>query len=458
MIEIKEVVKAQKSFFSTANPIPVSKRIEVLLKLKKLIKNHHEEIGSAIYQDLRRPLIETLAAELSTLISEIDYTVRNLSKWAAIKKVRTSLINFPSKGHIHPSAKGMVLVIGAWNYPLALTLRPAISALAAGNTVIIAPSSKSQNMSKLLKRLVNSNFPKDHLYVLEGTAERKELLLKEDFDHIFFTGSKAVGKRIMRIAADHLTPITLELGGKSPTIVNNDAPVHIAAQRIVWGKFINAGQTCIAPDYILVHESVYNELIDAMVKFIKTFYTTNPIASNDFCRIVDEEHFDKLKSLLEGEEIIYGGESSRDELLIGPTLIASPKEDSLIMHEEIFGPILPILKYKNENEIKEIISKSPTPLALYIFTRSKSFSHKMIDTIQFGGACINDTLLQVSEHTLPFGGVKLSGIGMYHGKAGFDTFTHYKSVMRRGVRTFFDFRFAPYNERMTFALKKFLRL
>jgi aldehyde dehydrogenase (NAD+) len=369
--------------------------------------------------------------------------------------VRGSLFNFPSKNKIYSEPYGVALVIGAWNYPVQLTLNPVIGAMAAGNCVIAKPSEMAPNSSALMAKLINKNFNPSYLHVVEGAAETSQQLINTPPDYIFFTGSTRVGKLIMKSAAKHLTPLTLELGGKSPAIVDETADLKKTAQRIAWGKFVNAGQTCVAPDYLYVHTSVQEKLLDELQAAIHKFYGANPRQSADYPRIVNDDHFERLTGYLDNGTTVTGGKAVADERYIAPTILTDISRNDAIMQEEVFGPILPVLSFTEIDTVISALNDQPSPLALYIFSDNKAQQKRLINDVSFGGGCINDSIVHLANPRLPFGGVGQSGMGSYHGKTSFDVFSHQKSIMKKN--TWFDIpmRYPPYNDKLKW-LKKLI--
>ncbi|AFZ03811.1 aldehyde dehydrogenase [Calothrix sp. PCC 6303] len=451
---IAETVSLQRSFFATGKPKNIDFRIEQLKKLKEVIKQSAESIFTAVNADLNKPMFEAYTSELGAITQEIDYALKHIKAWTKIQKKPVSLSLQPASAEICPEPLGVVLIISPWNYPFALSITPLVGAIASGNCAIIKPSELAPHTSKLIAEIITKNFPSEYITVVEGGVSTSQELLKQKFDHIFFTGGTAVGKIIMEAAAKHLTPVTLELGGKSPCIVDEDVNIEVAAKRITWGKFMNSGQTCIAPDYIFVHKNVKQDLCKYIKQSIQEFYGENPIESPDYGRIIGKKHYQKLASLLTGD-ILVGGESNEDELYIAPTIIDHVTWEDEIMQDEIFGPILPIMEYSDiETAISQINSR-PKPLALYIFSQDKNFQTKILQETSSGGVCINDTIKQVGGSSLPFGGVGDSGIGSYHGKASFDTFSHYKSILKRPFYLDLKILYPPYEGKLSL-LKKLL--
>lgn len=429
----QDLLTKQRTYFRTGETKSVAFRINTLNTLKSLVQKHEQDILDAVKQDLNKSELEAKRAEVGLVIGEIDFMVENLEEWAATKEVPTPASHEGAKSFIQPEPYGSALVIAPWNYPFQLAVTPLVGAIAGGNTAVLKPSELTPKTSALLSTLINDNFPEEYLHVVEGEVETSTALLKEDFDYIFFTGSTGVGKIVAEAAAKHLTPTTLELGGKSPTIVHEDANLDEAAQRIARGKFANAGQTCVAPDYLLVHSSVKDELMSKFKEVITASYGENIVENPNFGHVVSERHFDRLVGFLDNGSIVTGGKHDRDNLIIEPTILENISWDDSVMQDEIFGPILPVMTYDSLDEIIEPIVKRPKPLALYLFSDDEAVQDEILSTISFGGGSINDTINHMTSHYLPFGGVGDSGMGAYHGKASFDTFTHFKSVLKRST-------------------------
>lgn len=455
---MEQVVKEQQQFFNSGKTLEISFRKQQLQKLKDILKEHEDEIYEALNEDFRKPPFESHATELFVLYQEIDHLLSNIDRWAKTKKVKSSLINFPSKSYIKPQPYGIVLVIAPWNYPIQLALNPVLGAISAGNTVILKPSENAPHTSRLLAKLINANFDPGFFRAVEGDAETTQSLLSEPLDYIFFTGSTHVGKIIMKSAAEQLTPLTLELGGKSPAIVDQSADLPLAAKRITWGKFINAGQTCVSPDYVYVHTSKRTELCRLIQKEIRSFYGDNPSQSDDFARIINNKHFDRLANLITPEKVFHGGNTDPDTHYIEPTVMTEITWDDPVMQEEIFGPILPILPFDDLDEIISTLQNKSKPLALYLFSTNNKNQKKVIRNLQFGGGCINDTVAHLGNTELPFGGIGNSGFGLYHGKTSFDTFTHPKSIMKKSNWLDIPMRYPPYKGKLKWLKKltKFL--
>ncbi|MFT4832803.1 MAG: aldehyde dehydrogenase (NAD+) [Psychroserpens sp.] len=450
---VTETIQAQRNFFSTQGTKDISFRKEALQRLQKEIIAREDEICDAVYMDFKKPHFETLATETQFVLAELKLVLKNLNSWAKPTKVSSSLLNFPSTDKIYKEPYGTILIIAPWNYPFQLALLPLVGAIAAGNTVVIKPSEVTPNTSKIIGSIVDAVFLKEHIAVIEGGVEVSQELLKEKWDYIFFTGSTRVGQIVYESAAKHLTPVTLELGGKNPCIVDGSSSLELAAKRICWGKFLNAGQTCIAPDYILVHKTKKEALISSLIKMIKEAYGENSKISGDYARTVSAAHFNNLKNMLLGEKILFGGETDSEDNFISPTLVDEPHLDSKLMKGEIFGPILPILSYESEDDIHRVIQKYGKPLAAYVFSNNTAFQNKIIQKYSFGGGAINDTVIQVANKKLPFGGVGGSGIGAYHGKASFHLFSHHKAIVHRANWLDLPFRYPPYSLPIKYAKK-----
>lgn len=423
-------------------------RKETLKKLLYNIQKSEDLIVKALYDDFKKPEFEAVLTETNYVISELKDTIKNISKWAKRKRVFPSLLNFPSTDYIYKEPYGNVLVIAPWNYPFQLALCPLISAVAAGNRVVLKPSELTPNTSAIIAKIIEKTFHINHVEVFEGGVEVSNKLLAQRWDYIFFTGSVTVGKVVAKAAAENLTPVTLELGGKNPCIVDETANLKLAAKRIVWGKFINAGQTCIAPDYVLVQKNMKVNFISFLIEEIIKAYGKKMEKSPDFARIINTKNWLRLANMIETEKVIFGAETDANKLYISPTLLEEPALDSAVMKEEIFGPILPILTYETEADIENIISRYEKPLSFYIFSENKSFAKKLIKTYSFGGGCINDTVVHFSNNRLPFGGVGHSGIGAYHGQLSFDVFSHHKAIVKKANWLDLPMRYAPYKDKL----------
>jgi aldehyde dehydrogenase (NAD+) len=449
------ILKRQRDFFQTGRTKDVSFRIEALTSLGDMIRSHETDIMTALKQDLNKSDFDSYISEMGILLEEIRFTLKHIRDWTQPRKVKTTMTQLGSKAYIYSEPYGIALIISPWNYPLQLAIAPLIGAIAAGNCAVLKPSELTPETSKLMADLINKTFPEEYVSVVQGDADTTQLLLKEKFDYIFFTGSVSVGKVIMEAAAKHLTPVTLELGGKSPCIVHHDADLKLAAKRIAWGKFINAGQTCVAPDYLYVHKDIKDQFLKTFKETIVDLYE-NIVKNGDFTRIVSERHFNRVTGLISSGEILHGGNYSKDTLTIEPTVLGGVTWEDPVMQEEIFGPVLPVLEYENESAMIQKINDHPKPLALYIFSESKEFQDAILDSISFGGGCINDTVMHLSSPYLPFGGVGESGIGAYHGRGSFDVFSHQKSILKQ--TTIFDLPFRYPNRKDALKqIKRFIK-
>lgn len=456
MIDINLILEKQRSFFSKNKTKDKKFRITQLQKLSNLIKQHESDIYEALRQDLNKSEYEAYMTEIGFTLEEISTLIKGLKKWAKPKKVRTPFTQFPAKSFIYSEPYGVCLIMSPWNYPFQLSIAPLAGAIAAGNCAVIKPSNYSLNTSKVISKIINDNFDEDYLRVIEGGREENQSLLEQKFDYIFFTGSTSVGKVVMEAASKHLTPISLELGGKSPCIVDGTAILKLAAKRIVWGKFLNSGQTCVAPDYLLVHESIKNDLIEYLKMYINELYNGDSFPNEHFPKIINVQHYNRILSLIENENIIVGGKGYIEFNQIEPTILDNINWDSNIMQEEIFGPVLPIITYTSLEEVVIEVNKHSKPLALYFFTTSKKNEDLILNNISYGGGCINDTMVHLASSYLPFGGVGSSGMGSYHGKASFDTFSHKKSIMKKSNKLDIPLRYPPYNKSSK-VIKKFMK-
>jgi len=454
---IKKIINKQRAFFNSKKTFNIKRRKEFLKKLKNEIKNNEKEIENALYKDLGKSEGESYLTELHFVYSELNIAIKNIDKWVKRKSVRSTLLNFPSSDYIIAQPYGITLHISPWNYPFQLSIAPLIGAIAAGNTVVLKPSEYSINTSLLLEKVINNVFPEDLVKVIQGGPEEATELLNYRWDYIFFTGSLNVGKIVAEKAAKFLTPTTLELGGKNPCIIDETAAIKVTAKRIVWGKFINCGQTCIAPDFLIVNEKIRDKLVNEIIKQIKQVYGDDPQISDSYGRIISKKHIDFLSSLLNDENIIYGGKIDSENKYFEPTLVEINDFNSNLMKQEIFGPILPIYKYKDFNEINEIINRYKDPLALYIFTKKRKFGENFLNNYSFGGGAINDTVVHIANDRLPFGGVGNSGMGKYHGESTFKTFSHFKPYISKPFWIDLPLRYPPFKKKISF-LKKVLKL
>lgn len=450
MKDIELIFNQQKKFFNNGKSKDIDFRINKLKKLKKVIKENEEEILQALKNDLGKSNFEAYATEIGIIYDEINLHIKNVNKWAKREKRKSPMVHYPSKSYVYKEPYGVTLIIGPFNYPFQLVIAPLIGAISAGNTAIIKPSENTINTAKLLEKIINDNFEKEYIRVVDplGGKEVVSYLLDLPFDYIFFTGSVRVGKIVMEKAAKNLTPVTLELGGKSPCIVDSDANINLAAKRIVWGKFLNAGQTCVAPDYICLHKNIKEKFLKALVNEIRSQFGSDIKKSVDYPRVVNTMSLNRFAQYLNDGEIYFGGEIDKETLYMEPTILTNVKLDSSIMTEEIFGPILPIIEFDDLNQIINIVNDREKPLALYYFSESNKKIEYIIEKTSAGGVTINDTIIHVANGNLPFGGVGPSGLGKYHGKESFNTFSHIKPVMKRGTFIEFNVRFAPYNNRI----------
>lgn len=447
-MNIDQLYESQLNFIESKRRISVEDRLKYLKNLKKEILINEDNIYNALDLDLKKPRFETYATEIGFLLNEIDLFIKKLKSWAKPHSVTPALMNFPSRDYIIYEPYGKVLVISPWNYPFQLALLPAMSAFAAGNNVVLKPSEHTPNTSSLIKKIVERVFSSELMSVVEGDAKTASKLLEKKWDYIFFTGSVNIGKIVAASSAKNLTPYTLELGGKSPAIIDHNTNLKLVSKRIVWGKFLNSGQTCVAPDYLIVHKSIKEALVKELINRIELTFEKNLNNTNDITAIVNEKNFNRLTRLINENKIIYGGKLDQKNRYISPTIIDSPKMDSNIMNEEIFGPILPILSFEKLRDIDDIISKNPNPLALYVFSNDEKFTEAIVNRYPFGGGAINDTIVHLANSRLPFGGVGNSGMGSYHGKSSFELFSHKKPIVKRS--TWFDnnLRYAPYKNKL----------
>ncbi len=449
-----DILQQQKTFFNTHATKDLNFRKAQLQKLKKVVKSNEKLLYDAIYQDFGKSEFETFGTEISFIYKDIDYYLKNLKSFAKPKNVLTNIVNQMGSSKIVFEPLGNCLVIGAWNYPYQLTLTPVIAAIAAGNTCMIKPSELPENTMKAMVKLINENFDAQFLYVVKGGVEETTAILKLRFDKIFFTGSPRVGKIVYKAAAEHLTPVTLELGGKSPAFVTEKADLNIAARRIVWGKFINAGQTCVAPDYLYVAENIKAKFLKILIQEIKKRNYTDNV--DHYCKIINERNFDRLEKMIDHEKVVFGGETNREKRYISPTVLDHVTWEDAVMQEEIFGPILPILTYKNLETAMQTVVEGEKPLSAYLFSNDAKEQELFTEKLSFGGGCINDTLMHLSNDRLPFGGVGNSGIGHYHGKFGFEAFSHQKAILKKSNYLEPELKYPPYSDAKLNILKKLL--
>lgn len=457
--DVDSLLNKHNEFFYTQTTKNIDFRIEQLKKLKSGIKKYENKIMDALYKDLRKNKVEAYTTEIGFVYRSIEETIKNLKKWAKPKKVKTPIYLMPGKSVIVSEPYGTVLVMGPYNYPFQLVIEPLVGVIAAGNCAVLKPSEIAPHVSEVTTEMIKEIFNENYISCVQGGIETNTSLINANFDYIFFTGSVAVGKIVMEAAAKNLTPVTLELGGKSPVIVHKDASIKSTAKKIIWGKTVNSGQTCVAPDYIIVHEEVKERLIEEMKIAIRAFYGDDIEISDALGRIINNKHFNRLKNILEKDKarIIYGGEHDEKDRYIAPTIIEISSWDAACMGEEIFGPILPVMTYSDLNKAINDINKQPKPLAVYLFTNNKEVEDKVINEISSGSVSINDTILHLANTKLPFGGVGNSGIGSYHGEESFKTFSHKKSILKRGNKFNTTMMYPPYGEKQLNLIKKFLK-
>ena len=452
--ELKDIINNQREFFNTNATKSVKYRIKMLQRLKEAIRNNEAAILSALYKDLLKSRAEAYMSELAIVYAEIHEALKNVRKWSRSEKVKGTIATFPAKNYVYSEPYGVVLIISPWNYPFNLAIAPLVAAIAAGNTAIIKCSKESVYTSKVIKYIINEAFGSNYIFCVDEDIDYDELL-NQRYDYIFFTGSQRVGKIVMNIASNNLIPVSLELGGKSPCIIDETADIKLAARRVLWGKLLNAGQTCVSVDYVLIHSSVKDRFIKYLQKEIKRRYP-NALNNDTYPRIINEHHYKRLMNLIKSEDSIIGGRGDDVVRRLEPTILPDVDFDHEIMKEEIFGPVLPIIEYYDINNVIRIIKAHEKPLACYVFTRDKYIAKHIIKSISYGGGCINDVILQVSNHYMPFGGVGSSGIGSYHGKFGFDTFSHKKSIVWSKTMIDLPIRYAPFNQLKFRILKKIL--
>ena len=455
---IQEIIKKQREYFLTGETLDVNFRIKMLKKLYMTIKKYQDEITDALTKDLGKSEFEGFMCEAGLTLTEISYMIKHTKKFAAEKTVYTPLAQFASRSYTKKVPYGNVLIMSPWNYPFLLTIDPLADAIAAGNTAVVKPSAYSPETSNIIKKIIEECFPSEYVAVITGGRKENAELLEQKFDFVFFTGSQNVGKEVLRHTAETLTPAVLELGGKSPCIVDSTAKIKLAAKRIVFGKYLNCGQTCVAPDYILCEKSVKDEFVKEVLYQVKKQYGENPLNNPDYGKIVNQKHFERLLGLIDQSKVVAGGSSNPETLQIAPTVMDNVTFDDAVMQEEIFGPIMPVITYDKREDVFEILKDKQKPLALYIFCEDKKFIKQITSRIQFGGGCINDTIIHLATSEMGFGGVGESGMGSYHGKIGFDAFSHTKSIVDK--KTFMDLpmRYQPYNRGIyEKLLKMFLR-
>ena len=454
---VREILSSQRQFFATGATLDLKQRKAMLKALRTEIRKREKEICAALCRDLHKSEFEARTTETGIILDEVSAMIRKLPLYASVKKVATSMLNFPSKGRICPEPLGNVLIFSAWNYPFQLAMMPLIGAVAAGNRVILKPAEQAEHTAKILEVIIRKVFKEEHVAVFNGGIDVAVRLLREKFDAIFYTGGTEGGKAVMRAAAEFLTPVTLELGGKSPCIVDQTADIKLAAKRIVFGKYLNCGQTCVAPDYVYCHRSVKDKLIKEVQKQIRRQYGKQPLHNFDYGKIINEKHFDRILGLIDEKKVVHGGGSDRSTLRIEPTVMDNVSFSDAVMQEEIFGPVMPVLTFDSLDEAVRRINSMPHPLALYLFTSDKKSAGKVTARCGFGGGCINDTIIHLATSEMGFGGFGESGMGAYHGKTGFDTFTHYKSIVDKKTWIDLPMRYQPYRKRNEKMVRFFLK-
>ena len=455
--QICDAISKQRDFFLSGATNSVEFRKKALITFRETIKKYEKEIGDALYEDLGKGSFESYMCETGLAISEASFMIKHLKKFSKNKRVGTPLAQFAAKSFISPKPYGTVLIMSPWNYPFMLSIDPLVDAIAAGNTVVLKPSAYSPATSNIIKKIIKEAFGEEYVFVVTGGREENKYLLDQKFDYIFFTGGTVVGKEVMLKAAENLTPVTLELGGKSPCIVDKSANIELAAKRIVFGKYLNCGQTCVAPDYVYCDSSIKDKLIKAVVTQIKAQYSLEPLKNKDYGKIINKRHFNRIRTLLDETKVVYGGGFDESSLQIEPTVMDNVTFEDAVMHEEIFGPIMPIISFdKIENAVKKLQSL-PHPLALYIFSNNNENIKYLLDNCQFGGGCINDTIIHLATSNMGFGGVGNSGMGSYHGKVGFNTFSHYRSIVDKKNWIDLPMRYQPYKKLNTKLLHMFLK-
>jgi len=450
-------VEKQKKFFASGNTRSLAFRRAHLEELYATIKTMEPEITRAFREDMNKSSFESYVTETALVLKEIRYHLRHLKKWARPKRVATPLVHFPATSHIVPEPYGSVLILSPWNYPFLLLFSPLIGALSAGNCAVLKPSGRVPALNSVFRKIIERTFPPEYVSIFTGGHDISNKLLEEPFDYIFFTGSKQVGRKVMAAAARHLTPVSLELGGKNPCIVHHDAAAETAARRIIWGKFVNAGQTCVAPDYLMVHASIRENFTGHLLRTLKSFYGENASRTEDLTRIVGRDNVYRLQELIAGNNILYGGQTNPDDHYVAPTLIDGIGPHHKVMEEEIFGPVLPLLTYNTTEELLEVTQKHPNPLSLYIFSRNKKFIKTILEKVPSGTAAINETVTQFVNQYLPFGGRGESGMGAYHGRFSFDTFSHHRGILKKGNWLDIPFRYPPYTKKNLQRIKTFLK-
>lgn len=455
--EIKDILQQQNHFFSSGKTIPAEFRLKQLESLKEAMIRHEADLAATLKEDLGKSRMESYMCEIGLTLSELTWMQKHLRSLMRSKRVSTPAAQFAAKSFRSPSPYGTVLIMSPWNYPVLLTLDPLIDAIAAGNTAVVKPSAYAPCTFDVMKTMIEECFPAHYVAVVDGGRAENQALLQQRFDMIFFTGGKTVGREVLRHAAEYLTPVTLELGGKSPCIVDSTAKIRLAAKRIVFGKYLNCGQTCVAPDYILCDKRIRDELITAILAEIEKQFGKEPLKNPNYGKIINEKHFERILGLINGEKLVYGGQSEPESLRIAPTVLNNITWDDAVMGEEIFGPLLPILTFDTLDEALDTVESHPHPLALYFFSEDKAAQKKVLDTCRFGGGCINDTIIHLATSDMPFGGVGESGMGSYHGRVGFETFSHYRSIVDKKTWMDLPIRYQKYTGLKEKMMRMFLK-
>ena len=455
--EIKDILQQQNHFFSSGKTIPAEFRLKQLESLKEAMIRHEADLAAALKEDLGKSRMESYMCEIGLTLSELTWMQKHLRNLMRSKRVSTPAAQFAAKSFRSPSPYGTVLIMSPWNYPVLLTLDPLIDAIAAGNTAVVKPSAYAPCTFDVMKTMIEECFPAHYVAVVDGGRAENQALLQQRFDMIFFTGGKTVGREVLRHAAEYLTPVTLELGGKSPCIVDSTAKIRLAAKRIVFGKYLNCGQTCVAPDYILCDKRIRDELITAILAEIEKQFGKEPLKNPNYGKIINEKHFERILGLINGEKLVYGGQSEPESLRIAPTVLNNITWDDAVMGEEIFGPLLPILTFDTLDEALDTVESHPHPLALYFFSEDKAAQKKVLDTCRFGGGCIDDTIIHLATSDMPFGGVGESGMGSYHGRVGFETFSHYRSIVDKKTWMDLPIRYQKYTGLKEKMMRMFLK-
>ena len=454
---MQKKLEKQRAFFRSGRTIPLAFRKKALKRLGRAIRQHEKEIYAALREDLNKSKTEAFMCEVGMTLAELSYMLKHLEGWAKKKYVRSPLAQFSATSFTVKEPYGVALIMSPWNYPFMLTMEPLIGAIAAGNCAVVKPSAYAPATSAVIRRILRACFPEEYIFVVEGGRAENQALLDQRFDYIFFTGGVTVGKEVMAKAAKHLTPVTLELGGKSPCVVDRTAKLELAAKRIAFGKLLNCGQTCVAPDYILCDKRIRDELITAILAEIEKQFGKEPLKNPNYGKIINEKHFERILGLINGEKLVYGGQSEPESLRIAPTVLNNITWDDAVMGEEIFGPLLPILTFDTLDEALDTVESHPHPLALYFFSEDKAAQKKVLDTCRFGGGCINDTIIHLATSDMPFGGVGESGMGSYHGRVGFETFSHYRSIVDKKTWMDLPIRYQKYTGLKEKMMRMFLK-